>query len=608
PQQFVDTANHDYCTRGSSEVTEIVEGESSRHGLLSELKVTRLKSLSPKAQYLYRKALYFRKRAAAATKSNIRLKRRLIESKKLTKSEMFQKIVGSMAKIQSRFFLCQLQNSKKKSRGRRFSLEDKVLALALFKQCGSGYRLLSKIFALPSRKTIMKLLNRIPVRPGICEPIFDILKVEVKQFKNPLDKYCVLIFDEMSLKSAFQWNMFDASVEGFEDFGYKRTNRIANHVQVFMLRGIRRKWKQPVAYHFVNGATKYPDIMNIVKSIISKCNEIGLCVMATICDQGTNNEAAIRELIDTTKQNYLRNGVTLEENIFEVENRKVVPIFDPPHLIKGMRNNFLKHNVVFKKDGQKYEAKWEHIIQAYKMDPYLGSLRTMPKLTEKHVNPNNFNKMKVAYCTQVLSRTVAVSLNLMAFSGTTVYTEDGALTLDKEAVQTAKFIEFMDNLFDSVNGSLLSNPLKPLKEPIGDSSKHFVFWNEAKEILSSIRFKKSENSLFIPPTVKNFIKTIDNFKVLYSLLKDVGFDKISPRRFNQDPLENFFGQIRQRGMRYTNPTCAAFTPLYKSLLVKDLTSSHSLGASCEDDESEILITLQRFVSQVCSDLTVCIMT
>ncbi|KAJ8916470.1 hypothetical protein NQ315_014688 [Exocentrus adspersus] len=259
---------------------------------------------------------------------------------------MFQKIVGSMAKIQSRFFLCQLQNSKKKSRGRRFSLEDKVLALALFKQCGSGYRLLSKIFALPSRKTIMKLLNRIPVRPGICEPIFDILKVEVKQFKNPLDKYCVLIFDEMSLKSAFQWNMFDASVEGFEDFG------------------------------------------------------------------------------------------------------------------------------------------------------------------------------------------------------TTVYTEDGALTLDKEAVQTAKFIEFMDNLFDSVNGSLLSNPLKPLKEPI-----------------------------------------------------DVGFDKISPRRFNQDPLENFFGQIRQRGMRYTNPTCAAFTPLYKSLLVKDLTSSHSLGASCEDDESEILVTLQRFVSQ-----------
>lgn len=55
-----------------------------------------------------------------------------------------------------------------------------------------------------------------------------------------------------------------------------------------MLRGIRRKWKQPVYYNFANGGTKKYDLMNILKLIIRKCKTIGLKVIATVCDQGAN--------------------------------------------------------------------------------------------------------------------------------------------------------------------------------------------------------------------------------------------------------------------------------------------------------------------------------
>ena len=135
-----------------------------------------------------------------------------------------------------------------------------------------------------------------------------------------------------------------------------------------------------------------------------------------------------------------------------------------------------------------------------------------------------------------------------------------------------------------------------LRTAVKNGSGHITFWNEALKKLEKIRFIKNGQP-FRPPSLKNLIKTIKNFKVLFNLLQKNGFAHMMPRNFNQDPLENLFGQIRQRGVSWTNPTVQAFTPILKSLLVKNLTS-HSLGANCEDDNSEIFLSLQRFVTQV----------
>ena len=51
--------------------------------------------------------------------------------------------------------------------------------------------------------------------------------------------------------------MYGASkdcVEGLEDFGHLgKTKYVANHVGVFMVRGLTEKWKQPVAYFLTSG-------------------------------------------------------------------------------------------------------------------------------------------------------------------------------------------------------------------------------------------------------------------------------------------------------------------------------------------------------------------
>jgi len=110
--------------------------------------------------------------------------------------------------------------------------------LLLYKQSGSSYKLLSKLFVLPSAKTLKCLLQRISLQPGINKFIFEHLQQHVAQIKNEKDKLCVLMWDEMSLEANLHFDQLNDKIIGFEDWGHRRTSLIADHVLVFMARGI----------------------------------------------------------------------------------------------------------------------------------------------------------------------------------------------------------------------------------------------------------------------------------------------------------------------------------------------------------------------------------
>lgn len=68
-------------------------------------------------------------------------------------------------------------------------------------------------------------------------------------------------------------------------------------------------------------------------------------------------------------------------------------IFDPPHLIKGLRNNFLTKNI-------KYEnkiSKWSDIVDVYRTDCKHTHVRLLHKLSDEHVIPEKIKKMKVNF-------------------------------------------------------------------------------------------------------------------------------------------------------------------------------------------------------------------
>lgn len=84
---------------------------------------------------------------------------------------------------------------------------------------------------MPTRTTLQKVLNRIIIHPGIQDVIFNaVAKLATKLKKDKKD--CVLLFDEMAISPHLQYNCSRGLIEGYEDYGYYRTNHIADHVQV----------------------------------------------------------------------------------------------------------------------------------------------------------------------------------------------------------------------------------------------------------------------------------------------------------------------------------------------------------------------------------------
>ena len=227
------------------------------------------------------------------------------------------------------------------------------------------------------------------------------------------DNVCCLMFDEMSIREHLHFNQKFGCIDGFEDLGsHGRTSSIANHALVFMLRGLRKKWKQPVAYYLIHGSTKGEMLVNFLMEVLDACHNAGLEVVATVCDMGANNIKALKLM-----------GVSEKTPFFRFQGRETVAVFDPPHLLKCTRNLFLKHNEAkvecgITVNGERLTgtAKWDDILKLYEVEKR-SVYRLLPKVTERYIKSSGQNTMKVCLAAQVTSSAVAAAINTLVTVG-----------------------------------------------------------------------------------------------------------------------------------------------------------------------------------------------
>ena len=81
-----------------------------------------------------------------------------------------------------------------------YAVSDKMMALSIFYQSRKAYGILSKLFALPSKRTLQRSMHNTNVMPGFVDTIFDALKIKTSTLEEK-DKYVALVFDEMTLKT-----------------------------------------------------------------------------------------------------------------------------------------------------------------------------------------------------------------------------------------------------------------------------------------------------------------------------------------------------------------------------------------------------------------------
>ncbi|CAH2100873.1 unnamed protein product [Euphydryas editha] len=174
--------------------------------------------------------------------------------------------------------------------------------------------------------------------------------------------------------------------EQFEGFTSNDKEIFADHAFVFMVTGVKNNFKQPVAYYFTNSLTKL-ELKQNLRSVIDHCFQSSLIIVNTVCDQSSANVGAITELIQETKATYLRQGKEWHHEVMRFKGHVVVPLYDTPHLIKGIRNNLITKDISYVTNNEKKIVKWDYFKMVYDADKSYAELRLLNKITEEHINP-----------------------------------------------------------------------------------------------------------------------------------------------------------------------------------------------------------------------------
>lgn len=171
-----------------------------------------------------------------------------------------------------------------------------------------------------------------------------------------------------------------------------------------MLRGIRKSWKQVIAYYFTTNTISTMALKDIIITVISRLQKEGFNVMATICDQGSTNRAAFAQLCSENIES------PNAQNYFLVNNKQIFVIFYVLHLLKNIRNAMLRCRIKF---SEHKKADFDYIRTAFNLDQK-RMFKTLPKLKSEYFKfQDSYVKMKVKIAARQLSSSVAAAKVLL---------------------------------------------------------------------------------------------------------------------------------------------------------------------------------------------------
>lgn len=482
----------------------------------------------------------------------------LIKTRKPSKQECIRSISHYLTGNALRFVKTQIKMSSTSAHGRRWSAHDKSVALSIFHASPKAYRILSKLFCLPSVQTLKKCVRNLDIYPGISENVIAAFRAKVSNFTKD-QKLCVVAFDEIKLKPHVNFDCKRDVLEGLQDLGSSNVqNLVADHALVFYVRGLVEPWKQPFAYYLTHSTVEKQILAELLREVLRSILNLGLIPKAIVCDQGSNNRACLSGVL----------GVTAEKPYFKVEENTIVCFYDSPHLLKNIRNNL-------KRSGYTYRGnliEWAHIHQFYQQDCKLG-VRQAPKLTRKHFDLPGFSRMNVRMAAQILSHSVAKGMSLMSSFG----------ALPPSAERTAEFCNLFDSLFNVFNSRCFRSA-KKFASGLSACSDHWKLLDEAEAYLKELK----PCSVFSQPCLNGWIQNIHALRMLHGSLSE---QTLLTYRLNQDCVENFFSQVRGKGGHRDHPTCEEFRSAFRDLQIDGLLTVSARG-NCQEDIGDLLFSFE----------------
>ena len=108
-----------------------------------------------------------------------RKKKTLQKTKTLQLKNALKYIAEYLSPDTVSFIESQVEMSKQCKRAYRWKTKDKMIALSIFFHSRKVYKILSKLFILPFKSTLLRDLKKMNMKPGFIESILEALQVKV---------------------------------------------------------------------------------------------------------------------------------------------------------------------------------------------------------------------------------------------------------------------------------------------------------------------------------------------------------------------------------------------------------------------------------------------
>ncbi|KAH6940359.1 hypothetical protein HPB50_026979 [Hyalomma asiaticum] len=205
------------------------------------------------------------------------------------------------------------------------------------------------------------------------------------------------------------------------------------------------------------------------------------------------------------------------------------------------------------------------VQEAFHLDSPDRTLKEMRGITEAHLNPNSFEKMRVSYAFQLFGTSV---LRAMTFYKKQVESKCGKI------VATEKFFEKINHLIKAMTSRFPAEALRPASTTSAVLENFLAYLNKWEaSTIDKAGFVSDSTATGLRVTIASTLS------LLKYLTESVGFKYLMTSHLSTDPIELMFGIIRQSGGCNAHPSPDQF------LITVNCLSFHNMARSVDGANS-----------------------
>ncbi|KAL1380514.1 hypothetical protein pipiens_014134, partial [Culex pipiens pipiens] len=483
------------------------------------------------------------KRKTSFWKSKALMWQRKYEDKTEKESSNEQKLIKLFHKNQSDVLLGRI------TRVQKWSKEMVLEGLKVRFVCGSGYDTIRQLpyVVLPSYRSLTERLQSIHFDTGYLREFHEFLKIKVPTMSDDeLD--CGGVLDEVSIDEGE--DLCSSNHKNFGKTTLPPSDDLATHAIVFMLVGIKVRWKQVIAYDFTGNSIPKGALKSRVDTIIQECESIGLRIHFFTADYGAANRTMWHDYGVSTKKDSLSAISAIPHPVAPGRTLEFIP--DPVHVFKNIVQGWLSNSVLKLPDWYVSlrslnsnivdTAHLTRLVQTEQNQRVKMAYNLMPADVDfEHLKISNVDKMKVSNSTKYCNNHLAAALNVLA-------DQTGELCLKT----TAAFIADL------------------------------VLWYEA-----------GAEGHWKPWQFAFVMSTTAVLRLARMLIEEKGYSEVFCSRFDQNCLESLFSVVRSKQKR---PTALQFRCHLRTIAISQYMREVP-GSSYDMDEGSYLNNFMDYVDQ-----------